>query len=277
MMMGSMTVRVRGSDCSGANIYDDFILTVNNVNDPPEGGGDGDGNGSDPETSAIPPHRSVINLLKFRSSIALFSLRVLSRMMTLKDVLSYTAHGHEDGTWPSWLLFDGGTQTFSSSEVVPLSALHQSYILEVIATDNEGANASATFTLTVVMPNEAPEVLNEMAMIEAIEDAPLAFVIPTEGEAAIFTDADLETQILERLEYSAFLGEGEKLNPLNEQESWLKFDSETYTFSGTPTNDDVTASGNPALPVKLVATDILVETAESVFAVSVTNTNDLFM
>ena len=77
-------------------------------------------------------------------------------------------------------------------------------------------------TLTVVMPNEAPEVLNEMAMIEAIEDAPLAFVIPTEGEAAIFTDADLETQILERLEYSAFLGEGENWNPLNEQESWLK-------------------------------------------------------
>ena len=149
-----MTVRVRGSDCSGANIYDDFILTVNNVNDPPEGGGDGDGNGSDPETSSPTPSIGDQSL-KFRSSIALFSLRVLSRMMTLKMYSAILLTGMRMAR-PSWL-FDGGTQTFSSSEVVPLSALRQSYILEVIATDNEGANASATFTLTVVMPNEAPK------------------------------------------------------------------------------------------------------------------------
>ena len=116
--VGSMTVRVRGSDCSGANIYDDFILTMNNVNDPPEGGGDGDGNGSDPETSAPTP--SIGDQFAEVSQLYSFILpEGTFQDDDPEDVLSYTAHGYEDGTWPSWLLFDGGTQTFSSSEVVP--------------------------------------------------------------------------------------------------------------------------------------------------------------
>ncbi len=101
-----------------------------------------------------------------------------------------------------------------------------------------------------------PTVDNPIADQNATEDQPFSFTVP----ANTFGDPDGE----ETLTYSASLANGSALP------SWLSFDAETLTFSGTPANDHV---GN--LDVKVTATDISNASVSDVFTVTVVNTNDV--
>nr|MDZ8284260.1 putative Ig domain-containing protein [Nostoc sp. ChiSLP01] len=112
------------------------------------------------------------------------------------------------------------------------------------------------FALARYMVNQSPEVANEIQDIEATEDSVFNFTIPEDT----FSDADAE----DILTYTATL-ENDELLP-----TWLNFNPDTLTFSGTPTNKDV-----GSLNIKVTATDIAGDEASDVFKLAVEQKADL--
>ena len=103
--------------------------------------------------------------------------------------------------------------------------------------------------------NRPPVAVNPIAGQTATEDAAFSFTIP----ANTFADPDLG----DTLTYRATLADGTALP------SWLSFDPQTMTFSGTPTNDDV-----GILPLRVTATDTAGASVSDDFNVTVSNVND---
>jgi len=103
--------------------------------------------------------------------------------------------------------------------------------------------------------NHAPSVGEMITDQAALEDAALSFSLPTDA----FADVDVG----DTLSYSASLLNGDPLP------SWLSFNPETRSFSGTPANSDV-----GRLNLRVTATDAAGTSASSTFAVAVANTND---
>lgn len=98
-----------------------------------------------------------------------------------------------------------------------------------------------------------PELTNPIADQTAVEDSPFSFELP----AATFTDPDGDPLI-----YTATLANGDPLP------TWLSFNAETRTFSGTPGNDD----GQPR-QIKVTASDGKDAIAD-LFDLSITPLND---
>jgi Putative Ig domain/Domain of unknown function (DUF4114)/Lipase (class 3) len=104
--------------------------------------------------------------------------------------------------------------------------------------------------VTPVVVNTAPFVCQPLDNAVATQNKPFTLTIP----ALTFQDCDPG----DVLTYSATLGNGSPLP------SWLKFDSATGTFAGTPTS---TSIGN--LQVKVTATDKAQAQADSIFDLNV--------
>jgi Ca2+-binding RTX toxin-like protein len=100
----------------------------------------------------------------------------------------------------------------------------------------------------------SPELQSPIDDQQAGEDQPFTFSLP----AGMFTDEDGDA-----LAYTASRIDGTPLP------SWLSFDTQTQSFSGTPLNGDV---GN--ISIKVTATDDNGGSAEDVFDIAVTNAND---
>jgi large repetitive protein len=155
------------------------------------------------------------------------------------DTLAYTFSG-----LPSWLTFNAGT--FSGT---PANGDVGAASITVTATDSAGASVTNTFNLSVGNVNDAPTVSNAIADQTATEDQTFTFAIPT----GTFVDVDGDT-----LSYS-----------VSGMPSWLTFDAQTGTFSGTPANGDVgTAS------ITVTATDGSGATVTDAFSIAVGNVND---
>jgi len=137
---------------------------------------------------------------------------------TFADVdsaLSYTATLANGDPLPLWLTFDTQTQTFSGT---PPEDFNGSLELSVTAEDGE-YSVSDTFTVEIAPVNDAPTVAHLIPDQAAAEDTPWTFQVP----ADTFNDVDSAT-----LTYAATLDNGDPLP------SWLTFDAQTQTFSGTP-------------------------------------------
>lgn len=167
------------------------------------------------------------------------------------DSLSYTAQ-LPGGGLPAWLSFDPLTRTFSGT---PANSDVGQVIINVIATDSSGASVTDSFTITVANTNDAPMVANPIPDRNAVEDTPFNFQFASNT----FSDVDA-TDVLT---YSARLADG---NPLP---GWLSFDPATRTFSGTPTNNDVST-----LSITVTASDGKGGSAADTFDLVVVNTND---
>ncbi len=162
------------------------------------------------------------------------------------DSLTYSATG-----LPTWLSFDPLTRTFSGT---PTNADVTStpVTITVTATDTELSPVSTTFELTVTNTNDAPTVANTIDPQTATEDTLFTFII----DADTFEDVDAG----DSLTYSA-----------TGLPTWLSFDPLTRTFSGTPTNADVTVS---PVTITVTATDDQLESVSTTFDLTVTNSND---
>ncbi|PAX51879.1 putative Ig domain-containing protein [Brunnivagina elsteri] len=168
------------------------------------------------------------------------------------DILSYTATLENGLVLPSWLTFNATTRTFSGT---PTNSEVGSLNIKITATDKAGATATDSFAITVANTNDAPTLGNAIADQTATEDAIFTFTIPTNT----FIDVDAD----DILSYTATLENGLVLP------SWLTFNANTRTFSGTPTNSEV-----GSLNIKITATDKAGVTATDTFAITVANTND---
>ena len=130
-----------------------------------------------------------------------------------------------------------------------------SYSVTVMSTDDGGKTLSKSFTIKVTDVNDAPTIANPIADQTIAEDSALTFQI----NSNVFADVDAG----DSLTYTATLSDGGALP------SWLSFDADTRTFSGTPLNGDVGVTA-----VKVTATDSGNAAISDTFNITVTNTSD---
>ncbi|WP_370539755.1 MBG domain-containing protein [Algoriphagus sp. Y33] len=109
--------------------------------------------------------------------------------------------------------------------------------------------------LNITPVNDAPTVANPIDNQNATQDEPFNFVVPTDT----FEDVDVDDE----LSYSAQLSGGGSLP------SWLEFDTETQTFSGTPLNANV-----GIVSIDVIADDGNGGTVTDTFDIIVANVND---
>ena len=143
--------------------------------------------------------------------------------------LTYSAKLANGSALPSWLHFNGSTDTFTGT--VPNSAAGLS--IKVTATDAGGASTSETFSVLTPKP-AAPMVTAQTATQTWRRGQAVDFTLASNT----FTDPQGEN-----LTYSAKLANGSALP------SWLHFNGSTDTFTGTVPNS---AAG---LSIKMTATD----------------------
>lgn len=153
---------------------------------------------------------------------------------------------------PAWFSFDPVSRTLSGK---PANDDVGDHAIVVEGKDHFGAAASISFNITVQNTNDAPEVGTSVSDLRAFEDSPFSFTLPADS----FRDVDVG----DALSYTATLANGDPLP------SWLAFDAQTGTFSGTPANDDV-----GEMRVAVTATDLAGSSASQTFALEVANTND---
>ena len=143
--------------------------------------------------------------------------------------LTYSAKLANGSALPSWLHFNGSTDTFTGT--VPNSAAGLS--IKMTATDAGGASTSETFSVLTPKP-AAPMVTAQTATQTWRRGQAVDFTLASNT----FTDPQGEN-----LTYSAKLANGSALP------SWLHFNGSTDTFTGTVPNS---AAG---LSIKMTATD----------------------
>ncbi len=161
------------------------------------------------------------------------------------DTMTYTATQADGTALPSWLSFTGTTRTFSGN---PSSSL--SYIdLKVTASDGNGGTKSTTFREYISNVNDQPTVSSPTI------SGPLGSggSVPIPG--GTFSDPDGDP-----LTYTA---KGPNNTPLP---SWLKFDPDTKTFTGTPPQGQ---SGS--IPVTVTVTDSSGSTVSTTMTLSYNN------
>ena len=165
----------------------------------------------------------------------------------VNDTISYSATLADGNALPTWLTFNASTRTFSGT---PENNDVGIIAVKVTASDAENATAFDTFNLTVTNTNDTPTVSNAMAPQTVTEDNYLSFQLDTNA----FEDVDVGDAIA----YTATLTDGSALP------TWLSFNEDTRTFSGTPANDD---SG--VITVKVTASDAASETVSNTFDIKV--------
>ena len=201
--VGSISVRVTATDAAGAAVSSNFTLNVANTNDAPVSHG--------------------IAGQNVREDAA-FSFTLPANTFSDVDAGDHQSLGATlaDGSvLPSWLSFNASTGTFSGT---PENGDVGSISVRVTATDPAGALVSSNFTLNVANTNDAP-VSNVIPDQMTNAGSTFSFELP----AATFVDVDDgDTSIL-----NATLADGSALP------SWLSFDVASGTFSGSPTNRDI--------------------------------------
>ena len=155
-------------------------------------------------------------------------------------------------TKPSWLSFNAGTGVLSGT---PTNSNIGDHSIVLSATDVAGAVTTQNFTITVSNINDAPTVTYAIADQTTAENSAFSYQFASD----VFADVDIG----DSLTNTATLSDGSALP------SWLKFDADTRTFSGTPLNVNV---GDIA--VKVTATDSSSVTGSDTFNITVTNIND---
>ncbi len=163
------------------------------------------------------------------------------------DTLTYSAATADGAPLPAWLTFDPETRTFSGT---PENGDVGSFPVTLTASDQFGAAAERSFLLTVENVNDAPFVAVSLPDQAATEDQPFTFQVPD----STFTDMDAG----DTLSYAATLENGDPLP------SWLAFDPDTLSFSGTPV-----AGSAGELDVTLTATDTAGAAAADTFRLEI--------
>lgn len=236
--VGEQTVRVTATDSVGASVFDDFLLSVANVNDAPvlvsalE----------DVETKEDEPFAIEIPSDTFADIDAIHG-----------DVLAYAVRLADGGVLPTWLAFDDATRSLSGT---PGNDDVGTIEIELVGTDQAGASASTVFRLEVSNANDAPVVA-----------APLADQSVQQDEAFTLTVADAFLDVDEihgdTLAYAATLADGAALP------HWLTIESVSGVLAGTPGNDDVGQS-----TITVSATDTAGASISQAFTLMVENVND---
>ncbi len=233
--VGSIPLKVTATDTAGASASQIFNVNVANVNDAPI-------------VSVAIGAQTATEDVAFSYIIPADAFADVD----LGDTLSYSVTLADGESLPNWLSFDAAKRTISGT---PTNSEVGNIGLKVTATDNNGASANQTFSLSVANVNDSPIVWVRIGEQVAIEDLAFSYTIP----ADTFTDVDVG----DSLNYNVTLADGSPLP------SWLNFDVNSLTLSGMPSNNEV---GDIVLNV--IATDMAGATASQPFTLNIANVND---
>ncbi|KPA18000.1 hypothetical protein MHK_001782, partial [Candidatus Magnetomorum sp. HK-1] len=168
------------------------------------------------------------------------------------DILSYSAVLDNGDSLPSWLTFTSNNRNFNGT---PTNENVETIFIKLIAIDGASKSVSDIFMITINNTNDTPYVKNTIPDQSAFEDTAFDFTFDENS----FDDIDISDSLF----YSAVLENGNTLP------SWLKFDSSTRNFSGTPNNNDV-----GKITVLITATDMASESVSDSFMLTINNIND---
>ncbi|MBE9168127.1 tandem-95 repeat protein [Pleurocapsales cyanobacterium LEGE 06147] len=234
--VGNLNIVVTVTDKEGETVSDTFELIVENVNDKPT------------------LESAIANQIATEDEAFSFTFpEDTFNDIDAGDSLTYAATLSDGSELPSWLIFDAQTRTFSGT---PSNDDVGNISITVTAIDNDGEIASDIFELIVENVNDAPTLENAIANQVATEDELFNFTFPENT----FNDVDAG----DSLSYTATLSDGSALP------SWLTFNPETRTFSGTPVNEHV-----GQIAIEITATDNDGEVAQDIFEIEVINVNDI--
>jgi Ca2+-binding RTX toxin-like protein len=169
------------------------------------------------------------------------------------DLLSYTALSADGSSLPLWLTFNTSTDTFTGT---PSQSDIGLFNVRVVTEDDAGLSTSDTFSIDVKYSNDAPQINQPLANQSLIENTSFSFQLPADS----FTDPDLSFG--DSLSYAASQADGTSLP------SWLFFNDNSLTFSGTPRGVD----SDTTFDVAVMATDKAGLSASNTFQVDVTDT-----
>jgi len=230
--VGTVDIEVRVEDQSGQSVSQTFSLEVRNTNDSPF------------VTQQIATQTATAGTP--------FSLAAGDRFddpdLIHGDMLTFSALADGEAL-PAWLSINPQTGLV---EGTPAEGDVGSLEVEVTATDEDDESDSQTFTLNVLSPNEAPQVVSEIDDTAAAVDEP--FALDVSGN---FTDPDGDS-----LTFSAALPNEDPLP------GWLSIDPLTGILSGTPAGGDV-----GVLNITVTASDPDMASASSTFQVTVSGAN----
>jgi hypothetical protein len=149
---------------------------------------------------------------------------------------------------PSWMTYSNGVLSGT-----PGNAQVGTHAVTVTATDRAGESAQQSFNIAVANTNDAPVLMQAIADQTASAGQMFRMTLP----ANAFSDVDVG----DSLTYSVRMADGSALP------SWLSYDANTRTLSGTPTG--VPANARMSMQLQVVATDRAGATASDSFALNV--------
>lgn len=230
--VGSLEIHITATDSHGESVSDIFTLNITNENNAPVV------EGSVPNQTAIEDQ--------------FFSLALSEDLFSDADagdslVLSVCLVG--GAPLPGWLSFNPESGVLKG---MPGNDDVGEINVSVIAVDQAGAKAEATFNLNIINVNDAPELMNALIDVNVLEGDTFNYAIP--GDA--FRDIDIG----DSLSCMATLADGDSL-PV-----WMTFDFDTWTFTGEVPMD---AAGEYDIAVRVM--DQAGATVSDSFHLSVTN------
>ncbi len=154
------------------------------------------------------------------------------------------------GSLPSWMNFDSTNFNITFDSIPDDGA----YSIEVTAFDSKGLSATNSFDITINNINDAPILELPISNQVINEDTDFNFSFPVGS----FSDSDRD----DTLNYSVSLSNGDAIP------SWLMFDSETQSFSGTT---PINVEGE--YQIKVIARDNDGLSAEAEFTLTVNDVN----
>ena len=235
--VGVVGVLVTATDQGGLSVNNDFNLTVENVNDR--------------------PRQDVALLDQVVEATQEFSYTIPSNSFSdidTGDELTYSAKLANGEDLLSWLSFDSQTQRFFGT---PPRHNSGDIEIEVSVSDKEGLSISDTFTLNIISDNVQPTKSKQDSVLEnqtIVETHEFSYTVPGD----YFSDPDSGDE----LSYSARLVNGDTLP------DWLRFESQTRRFLGTPPNNS-----EGSIVIEVTATDTGELSVSDRFTLSISEKN----
>jgi len=221
-VMQTLSLAVTATDTSGLSVSETFQASV----------------------PAAPPVAARQTASQTVSGGQAFSMAIPSGTFTdpQGQALNFTATQSNGQALPSWLKFNGATDTFSGT--APIT--QQSLGIKLTATDTSGLSASESFSLGVTQP--APVLAIQTPNQTWTESQQMSFIMP----ANTFSDGNSGP-----MTYTAWQVSGPNVT------SWLFFNAQNDTFSGK-----VPASVSGPVGIEVIATNASHMSASDSFSVA---------
>ena len=219
--VGAITVRVTADDGNGGTVFEDFVLTVDNVND-------------DPTVDNAITDQNATQDTPFSFQFAGNTFGDIDG-----DSLTYTATLDDSSPLPGWLTFSAATRTFSGT---PADADVGTITVRVTADDGNSGTVFDDFVITIADVNDAPTVALTPVVTDFDENADTTSPIVVATIAVTDDAIGTETLSLSGDDANLFEIVGNDLRV----KAGVSFDFETNPVLDVTVNvDDATIPGTP--------------------------------